>query len=335
MNLNTFLNIIFRVQSPWTVKKDDGTEEILKHFCYIFDFDLNRALKQVSEYSCQLNTENINHERKIAEFIQFLPVLAYDGSQMTPVDATQILDLASNGVSGAMLAKRWQSALLVNVDNITLSKILANPEALQALMKIEGFRSLNSDIELIINKTKEVKKARSESSNETSPKTKKELTAQEKEIKSKRREIQEKLIKFATRIPIFMYLSEYREETLKDVITQLEPRLFQRVTGLTVKDFNLLCTIGVFNDSLMNEAVFQFWRYENASLSYAGVNRHDNEKHRGDFNTILTREEYENLENLLGISMNANAFKTIVVQESSHVTAIRCSNSEGRCGGGD
>ena len=78
MNLNTFLNIIFRVQSPWTVKKDDGTEEILKHVCYIFDFDLNRALKQVSEYSCQLNTENINHERKIAEFIQFLPVLAYD-----------------------------------------------------------------------------------------------------------------------------------------------------------------------------------------------------------------------------------------------------------------
>ena len=306
----TYFQAAFRVQSPWTVKKDDGTEEILKHVCYIFDFALNRALKQVSEYSCQLNTDNINHERKIGEFIRFLPVLAYDGSGMTPVDAAQILDLASNGVSGAMLAKRWQSALLVNVDNTTLSKILANEQALAALMKIEGFRSLNKDIELIINKTRDVKKAKGNSDDIKEPKAKKELTAAEKEIKSKRKEIQEKLIKFATRIPIFMYLSEYREETLKDVITQLEPRLFQRVTGLTVKDFDLLCSIGVFNDSLMNEAVFQFWRYENASLIYAGVNRHAHERHVGGFSTILTREEYEKLENLLGVSMQEAAFRS-------------------------
>lgn len=306
----TYFQAAFRVQSPWTVKKDDGTEEILKHTCYIFDFALNRALKQVSEYSCQLNTDNLNHERKIGEFIQFLPVLAYDGSGMTPVDAAQILDLASNGVSGAMLAKRWQSALLVNVDNATLSKILANEEALQALMKIEGFRALNKEIELIINKTQAIKKAKAEAGNSDPGDTEKKraLTAQEKEIKSKRKEIQEKLIKFATRIPIFMYLSEYREETLKDVITQLEPRLFQRVTGLTVKDFELLCSIGVFNDALMNEAVFQFWRYENASLTYAGVNRHIHEGHVGGFSTVLTRKEFEQLDHLLGVSMRGKAF---------------------------
>ena len=222
---------------------------------------------------------------------------------MSPVDAAQILELASNGVLGAMLAKRWQSALLVNVDNVTLSKILDNPDALVALMKIEGFRSLNKDIELIINRTREVKKAKIDGDADGKPKKKKELTEKEKEIKSKRREIQEKLIKFATRIPIFMYLSEYREETLKDVITQLEPRLFQRVTGLTVKDFDLLCSLGVFNDSLMTEAVFQFWRYENASLSYAGVNRHAHEGHVGGFSTILTCEEFAHLDQLLGLPM--------------------------------
>ena len=48
----------------------------------------------------------------------------------------------------------------------------------------------------------------------------------EKEFKSKRKEIQEKLIKFATRIPVFMYLTDYREYSLEDVITQLEPKLF-------------------------------------------------------------------------------------------------------------
>lgn len=49
----------------------------------------------------------------------------------------------------------------------------------------------------------------------------------------------EKLIKFATRVPIFMYLTDYRERSLKDVITQLEPGLFKKVTGLDVKDFEL------------------------------------------------------------------------------------------------
>ena len=74
----------------------------------------------------------------------------------------------------------------------------------------------------------------------STPKEKKELTDEEKEYKSKRKQIQEKLIKFATRIPAFMYLTDFRENTLQDVITKLEPDLFQTVTGLTVDDFNLL-----------------------------------------------------------------------------------------------
>jgi hypothetical protein len=90
--------------------------------------------------------------------------------------------------------------------------------------------------------------------------------------------IQEKLIKFATRIPVFMYLTDYREETLKDVITQLEPALFKKVTGLVVKEFELLVSLGVFNSSLMNDAVYKFKRYENASLSYSGISKHPTEK---------------------------------------------------------
>ena len=46
---------------------------------------------------------------------------------------------------------------------------------------------------------------------------KKTLSDEEKEQKSLRKQIQDKLIKFATRIPIFMYLRDYREHSLKDV----------------------------------------------------------------------------------------------------------------------
>ena len=161
-------------------------------------------------------------------------------------------------------------------------------------MRIEGFRSLNSEIETIINKSEAVKKAKKEKQDKLTPKEKKELSDEEKEYKSKRKEIQEKLIKFATRIPIFMYLTDYRERSLQDVITQLEPGLFKKVTGLDVKDFQLLCSIGVFNASLMNDAIFKFKRYEDSSLSYTGINKHEGED-IGGWDTVIKKEEYEKL----------------------------------------
>lgn len=106
------------------------------------------------------------------------------------------------------------------------------------------------------------------------PDEKKELSAEEKEYKSKRKQIQEKLVKFATRSPAFMYLTDYRENTLQDVITKLEPDLFKAVTGLTVDDFHLLVSLNVFNSSYMNQAVFAFRRYEDTSLSYTGIESH-------------------------------------------------------------
>jgi pyruvate/2-oxoglutarate dehydrogenase complex dihydrolipoamide acyltransferase (E2) component len=160
-------------------------------------------------------------------------------------------------------------------------------------MSIEGFRNLNQDIETIINKSEAVKKARKEANDkELSAKEKKELSEEEKEFKGKRKEIQEKLIKFATRIPIFMYLTDYRERKLKDVIMQLEPGLFKKVTGLQVKDFELLVSLGVFNSALMNDAVYKFKRYEDASLSYTGINKHEGED-IGLYDTVLSRADYQ------------------------------------------
>ena len=110
--------------------------------------------------------------------------------------------------------------------------------------------------------------------------------------RSMRKQIQEKLIKFATRVPIFMYLTDYRERSLKDVITQLEPGLFKKVTGLDVNDFNLLCSIGVFNASLMNDAIFKFKRYEDSSLSYTGIEKSVKDE-VGGWDTVIRREEYQ------------------------------------------
>lgn len=297
----TYFQTAFRVQSPWTITNPDGTspnkKAIIKQECYVFDFAPNRALRQIADYSCKLNVDEPDSEKKVKDFINFLPVLAYDGSSMRQIDAGGILDIAMSGTTATLLARRWESALLVNVDNFTLNKLLNNPRALEALSNIEGFRSLNKDIETIINKSEAVKKTKkeiSESGKEATDEQKKEISKEEKEYMSKRKEIQQKLIKFATRIPVFMYLTDYRERTLKDVITKLEPGLFKKVTGLTVADFELLVSLNVFNGPIMNDAVFKFRRYEDSSLTYTGINKHQGED-IGGFDTTTTEDEFNAL----------------------------------------
>ena len=265
----TYFQAAFRVQSPWEI---DG--DVIKKECYVFDFAINRALKQIADYSCRLNINAaVSPEMKVKDFINFLPVLAYDGNGMRQINAAEILDYAMSGTSATLLARRWESPLLVNVDNDTLTRLMENQQALDALMSIEGFRNLNQDIQTIINKSEKVKDAKKNKASLT-PAEKKELNDDEKEYKNLRKQIQEKLIKFATRIPVFMYLTDYREEMLIDVITKIESGLFKKVTGLTVDDFNLLVSLHVFNGDLMNDAIYKFKRYEDSSLRYTGINRH-------------------------------------------------------------
>lgn len=120
-----------------------------------------------------------------------------------------------------------------------------------------------------------------------------------------------------------------------NVITQLEPELFRKVTGLEVKDFELLVSLNVFNEALMNDAVYKFKRYEDASLSYTGIDRHAGEK-VGLFSTTISREAYDAMAGLMAESMKADApkpedipqrpmFVNISAEEESPVRAVPAS----------
>ena len=292
----SYFQAAFRVQSPWSIKNPNGDnpheEEILKPVCFVFDFAPTRALRQLAEYGIGLSPNEPNPENAVRDLVSFLPVLAYDGANMTQVDAGGILDIAMAGTSATLLARKWESALLVNVDNDTLRRIMDNADAMAAVERIEGWRALGDNIiETIINKSEKIKALKNKAKEkDLSAKEKKQLTEEEKEYKSKRKLVQEKLIKFATRIPAFMYLTDFRENTLQDVITKLEPDLFLAVTGLRVKDFHLLVRLKVFNTEQMNQAVFAFRRYEDASLRYTGIESHPGLTHVGLYDTVVARE---------------------------------------------
>ena len=292
----TYFQAAFRVQSPWSIKNPNGDnpneEEILKPICFVFDFAPTRALRQLSEYGIGLSPGEPNPENAVRDLVSFLPVLAYDGANMTQIDAGGILDIAMAGTSATLLARKWESALLVNVDNDTLRRVLNDPEAMAAVERIEGWRALGDNIlETIINKSDKIKDLKKKAKDgELTKKEKQELSDEEREFKSKRKMVQEKLIKFATRIPAFMYLTDFRENTLQDVITKIETGLFETVTGLTVKDFHLLVGLKVFNTEQMNQAVFAFRRYEDASLRYTGLESHKGLTHYGLYDTVVARE---------------------------------------------
>lgn len=294
----TYFQAAFRVQSPWTINNPEGddplAEETLKPVCYVFDFAPTRALRQVSDYGVGLSPEARNPEEAVEQLVNFLPILAYDGSKMIPVDAAGVLDIAMSGTTATLLARRWESAMLVNVDNLTLRKIMDNQKALDAIMRIEGFRALGNNVfETVVNKSETVSQTKKDKGESLSKGERQSLSEEEKEYKSKRKQIQEKLVKFATRIPAFMYLTDYRENTLMDVIQEIEPELFQAVTGLSLADFRLLVQLNVFNAAHMNQAVFAFRRYEDASLSYTGIESHPNLRHYGLYDTVVTAREVQ------------------------------------------
>ena len=289
----TYFQAGFRAQSPWSYTNETGEKEIFKETCYVFDFAPTRAIKLISDYVSGLGVgDKRKPEEQIQEFLHFLPILSYDGYVMQSLDAKSVLDISTFGIGSTMLARRWQSARLVDVSNVVLEKVLNNAELMAALEKIEDFRNLRQDMTKVIAREKAINQTKKEG---------KELTPGEKKEKKEndgfKKKLREKLLKFLTRVPVFMYLTEYREETLKDVITQLEPELFTRVTGITVRDFELMCEIGVFNKGHVNEAVYQFRRFEDSSLNYVGGHDEVGDMMAliGGFDAVVTREEADEI----------------------------------------
>jgi len=262
----TYFQAAFRVQSPWSELKGDGSREVLKPKCYVFEFDPNRALSLVAEYGIRLATTGDQAPSgAIGQLLNYLPIYGLSGGAMTKIDAEAVLDWATAGIGAAALARRWNSPLLVNVNEHTLSAVLDHPDLLETLEQIEDFRALVNNAQQVVTSTKLLKKAKREQGGKL---TKEQKKAQSETAKQ-RKEIREKLQKFLAKIPVFMYVTDFREEALKHVIESVDTALFERVTGLTVEDFKVLSDLGLFNAQHMNSAIYQFRSFERASLHYA------------------------------------------------------------------
>ncbi len=268
----SYFQSAFRVQSPWAYRDAEGGLEVRKPTCFVFEFDPNRALYLLAEYGIRLASERAETpEQAIGALLNYLPIFGFSGGSMIPLDASAVLDWATAGVGATALAKQWNSPLLVEVNERTLSAVLDHPDLLETLGQIEDFRALVNNAKHVVTSTKMLKKAKREQGGQLDAAQRQVQT----ETATRRKEIREKLQKFLARVPVFMYGTDFREEALKHVIASLDPMLFERVTGLTIEDFTLLSDLGLFHARNMDAAIYQFRQFERASLRYADDHRVD------------------------------------------------------------
>jgi hypothetical protein len=268
----TYFQAAFRVQSPWTSKIADPvvggeTELIHKHDCFVFDFSPNRALQLVVDYATKLDDEAASErdqQKAVEEFLEFLPVLMFEGYGMSQLRAADVIDYLTRGTSASMLARRWNSSELITLDLKAMQTLLADPELVASLEKVEMFRNLKDDLTAMISTNKELKQ-KQVADKKLTPEDKK----RKKDATDKRENLRKRLQHFVTRIPAFMYLTDDREAVIKDIITQHETDMFERVTGLSLAHFQQLVDARVFDDRKMDDAVWKFRQFEDPSLGYA------------------------------------------------------------------
>lgn len=267
----TYFQAAFRVQSPWTSTVADaeggGERELIhKHDCFVIDFSPNRALQLIVDYATKLDDEvasERDQHRVVEEFLQFLPVLVFEGYGMSQLQAADVIDYLTRGTSASMLARRWNSSELITLDLPAMETLLADEELVSSLEKVEVFRNLHDDLTAMISTNKELKQKQV-----ADEKLDQEDKERKKEAADRRETLRKHLQHFITRIPAFMYLTDDRETTIKDIITQYETDMFEQVTGLTLKHFQQLVDAGVFDDRKMNDAVWKFKQFEDPSLDY-------------------------------------------------------------------
>ena len=288
----SYFQAAFRVQSPWTTRRPDGRTRVLKDTCYVFDFDPNRTLSLVYAYGTKLagSATSKSPADEVADLLNFLPIFAFDGGRMDAIDVNAVMDWATAGTGAAMLAKRWGSPRLVDLSEAVLTKLLETAGLVDRLQQMEDFRALRTEASKIIASSKKIRDGKKApgSGEPEDPDVAAARRAKREQVDTLRK----KLLKLIQKVPVFMYLTDFREESLVDVITSLDTSLFERVTGLTIADFTLLSELGVFSSSHMNEAIWQFRLFERAGLAYLGGGAPtDAVTQVGLWDTTITKEE--------------------------------------------
>ena len=203
----TYMQTIFRVQSPAVIGGRQKTE------CYVFDFAPDRTLKMVAEtakISAKAGETEQSDREILGDFINFCPIIAYDGTEMKFYNVDQMLQqlkrvyvdkvVNSGFEDGHLYSKR-----LYDLTNVELEKFAD-------LQKIIGQTKANKQSrDIDINKQgfdkEDIEKAKREAKRKGKEYTQKELEQMAEQLKKRRqRETAVSILRgISIRMPLMLF----------------------------------------------------------------------------------------------------------------------------------
>jgi hypothetical protein len=231
---STYLQTIFRVQSPWEFTSEG--KKWIKKQCFVFDFAPNRTLQMMAEtakFSVDTEDDEGNNKKqkkgkrpstkddreKMREFLNFCPVVALEGGKMKDYDVDSLFAQLDRVYVDRVVRNGFNDNSLYNEQEL----LNLDPEALNRLQEIISKTSnltkpeKASKFELTSNphnaaQTTIGSDGGSNTTEEEDPKKK-----EEKEQKKKEKEERDKRITIlrgiSLRIPLLIYGAELSDES--------------------------------------------------------------------------------------------------------------------------
>ncbi len=212
---SAYMQTIFRVQTPATINGK------VKEECFVFDFAPDRTLKVIAE-TAKVSAKagkTTGEDRKImGEFLNFCPIIAFDGSRMTDYDVNGMLEqlkkvyierVVNNGFEDTHLYNRDQ---LMQLDDVEV-------EEFNGLKKVIGStKAMPKSKDIQVNKQgfteedyEQIEQAQKKKKKELSPEDK-ELLERYKEQKKMRDTAVSILRGISIRMPLLIYGADVKNE---------------------------------------------------------------------------------------------------------------------------
>ena len=212
---STYMQTIFRVQTPATINGK------VKEECFVFDFAPDRTLKVIAEaakMSAKAGKTSGEDRKIMGDFLNFCPIIAFDGSRMTPYDVKGMLEQLKKVYVERVVRNGFEDSYLYNNDQLMkLGKL--ELEEFEGLKKIIGStKAMPKSGDIDVNKQgfteeeyKEQEAANKKKQNEQSE-AEKELLAKRLEQKKTRDNAVSILRGISIRMPLLIYGADVKNE---------------------------------------------------------------------------------------------------------------------------
>jgi len=230
----TYFQTIFRCQSPDKIRE--------KELCSVVDFNPQRCLEMIYEFADITAKLEQSTQSAVREFLDFAPVLDHSGNKPVEIEVDDVLNMMAE--TGGY-AERFGSNVMLNW--ALLDKVANKFHGIDADKNVKKSGSV-ADNGLQAGKNY---------NNWDKRKTKAEIDQELKEA----RELRQRVITTMRRLPTYLFLEENKIDTIRDILYTNNVELFKDTVGLTIEDFEELCS-GFIKTDRLNRCIMAYNQIE-------------------------------------------------------------------------